>query len=258
MDARQLHRAIWPIAARVEPLARRVTLHARVLLALFGDCNNNKRLDGCETPTLNDLVNCGSCGTTCSNNHITRACTAGSCESGVCDAGYSDCNNNKQADGCETAGTCNPFASTGADGALSVLSGVVTLTPGVYHYTTINIAAGATVRPSSGSGVLELRATGSVQINGRVDVTGGNGADAISGQSCYTGGGNGGVNGAPFPGTSGNTQCAQPGAGGTALAVGSNGGPALGRSCNAIGGNNGGGAGGGVVCEFAACLHSPV
>ena len=67
----------------------------------FADCNANKLADGCEANINNDVLNCGSCGTTCSTNNVNRACGGGTCQAGSCNAGFSDCNANKQVDGCE-------------------------------------------------------------------------------------------------------------------------------------------------------------
>ncbi|HEX3696151.1 MAG TPA: hypothetical protein VH374_12275 [Polyangia bacterium] len=47
-----------------------------------------------------DNSNCGSCGTVCSNNHVTPSCAGGVC-GGACQTGWTDCNKNKQTDGCE-------------------------------------------------------------------------------------------------------------------------------------------------------------
>jgi len=67
----------------------------------FADCNNNKRLDGCEVNLSTSAANCGACGLACSSNHIpTPTCSAAIC-SGTCAVGFSDCNGNKQSDGCE-------------------------------------------------------------------------------------------------------------------------------------------------------------
>jgi len=69
----------------------------------FADCNTNKQSDGCEINIQSgDIVNCGACGTGCSQNHITATCAAYNCESGSCASGYLDCNSNKRGDGCET------------------------------------------------------------------------------------------------------------------------------------------------------------
>src|SRR5205807_68329 len=69
----------------------------------YSDCNANKQTDGCEVQTSGtDVDNCGGCGVVCSANHIpTPTCGGGVCNGG-CAAGYSDCNANKQTDGCET------------------------------------------------------------------------------------------------------------------------------------------------------------
>ena len=86
----------------------------------FLDCNNNKRVDGCEINGNTDVNNCGSCGGSCSQNNINRACSSGSCEGGLCLSGYLDCDNNKRNNGCETNGNvdvthcggCNQGCST--------------------------------------------------------------------------------------------------------------------------------------------------
>jgi hypothetical protein len=68
----------------------------------WGDCNSDKRTDGCEVNILTAPANCGACGQVCSNNHIsTPSCAAGTCN-GTCDSGWGDCNGNKLSDGCET------------------------------------------------------------------------------------------------------------------------------------------------------------
>lgn len=74
----------------------------------FADCNSNKLYDGCEISLATNPDHCGACGTVCSNNNMaTRTCSGSTCN-GTCAAGFSDCNNNKQLDGCETAGACPP------------------------------------------------------------------------------------------------------------------------------------------------------
>lgn len=88
----------------------------------WADCNADKRSDGCETNLAGDINNCGGCGVACSTNHITPACAGWSCSSGVCAAGYSDCNGDKQSDGCEAnlltdknhCGSCTNVCPTGA------------------------------------------------------------------------------------------------------------------------------------------------
>lgn len=86
----------------------------------YEDCNNDKRTDGCETST-NDIKSCGGCAKECSPNHIvTVTCAAGVCN-GACAAGFSDCNDDKQSDGCESnlsndvnhCGTCATRCAAG-------------------------------------------------------------------------------------------------------------------------------------------------
>jgi hypothetical protein len=75
----------------------------------FADCNNNKQIDGCEAAvnTNTDPNNCGGCGIVCSTSNMsTVTCKKGVC-SGTCKAGFTDCNNNKQLDGCEAAVNTN-------------------------------------------------------------------------------------------------------------------------------------------------------
>src|SRR5205085_1863630 len=68
----------------------------------FTDCDGNKRGNGCETNTATDPSHCGGCTSACSAaNMATITCTSGQC-SGLCLTGFSDCNNNKRSDGCET------------------------------------------------------------------------------------------------------------------------------------------------------------
>ncbi len=56
----------------------------------------------CGENCVPSVLNCGACGTSCSTNNVTPACSAGSCNAGVCAHGWDDCNGNKQSDGCET------------------------------------------------------------------------------------------------------------------------------------------------------------
>lgn len=50
---------------------------------------------------LQDLQNCGSCGTTCNSPHSLSLCILGRCRSGACDPGYGDCD--PVVEGCETS-----------------------------------------------------------------------------------------------------------------------------------------------------------
>lgn len=81
----------------------------------WGDCNNNKLTDGCETNVATDPDKCGGCNIVCSNNNMaTRTCGSGVCN-GTCSGTFRDCNNDKKTDGCEidigtsaaNCGACN-------------------------------------------------------------------------------------------------------------------------------------------------------
>jgi hypothetical protein len=73
----------------------------------YGDCNGDRRTDGCETNTAGDVNNCGACARVCSSNHVTPSCGSSTCN-GACQGGYSDCNGNKQTDGCESDTLLDP------------------------------------------------------------------------------------------------------------------------------------------------------
>lgn len=70
----------------------------------FDDCNGDLA-DGCESPTGDDIYNCGACGNDCTaggaylNAHVS--CDSGACAFGGCASGFQD------ADGdCDLPGTC--------------------------------------------------------------------------------------------------------------------------------------------------------
>ncbi len=74
----------------------------------FGDCNSDKKTDGCELNVQSDASNCGGCGKKCSNNNLTTpTCAAGSCN-GTCNTNYGDCNSDKLVDGCEQSLQSDP------------------------------------------------------------------------------------------------------------------------------------------------------
>ncbi len=85
----------------------------------FADCNA-LAADGCESNTLTDANNCGSCSVVCSQLHSTPTCTAGICSIGACDTGFANCNGSA-ADGCEinlqtdasNCGSCGQACSFG-------------------------------------------------------------------------------------------------------------------------------------------------
>jgi hypothetical protein len=150
---------------------------------------------------------------------------------------------------CDGGGCPNPFPSTGMDDAFAPTTNV-TLAPGVYNFTTIEIPMGVTVS-TGGIGVLDLRATGTVNIAGTVELSGGSGQAGTEQSTCTAGGGGGGDTGVPF------TQPIKvPGAGGEGEAGGEAGGRfgggVGGSSCvpdagltEYVGGGGGGYAGGG-------------
>jgi hypothetical protein len=82
----------------------------------WGDCNIDKRTDGCEVAVANDTENCGACGRTCSTSNTMNSggvckpgpgslsCNAGLCDTSRCCAGWSNVNMPRAPtpdDGCE-------------------------------------------------------------------------------------------------------------------------------------------------------------
>ena len=218
----------------------------------FRDCDGVAS-NGCEIDTRSSVANCGGCGVACTAANAVSGCVASHCTLASCATGFANCNG-ILTDGCEVAtggdsnncGSCgnictggticvagactlvNPFPSTGAEGAFAP-SANVTLAPGVHNFTTINVPAGVTVT-TSGSGVLDLRASGDVTVAGTLDVSGGTGGTGVR----ATGGGGGGF--------TASLQTAGIAAGGTGgLTPAGN--AAVGCSANAPGGSYGGGAG---------------
>jgi hypothetical protein len=63
-------------------------------------------MNGCETNTNVDPMNCGACGRTCATPHGTGTCVAGECRVMGCDAGWTNCDEDNSdggfANGCET------------------------------------------------------------------------------------------------------------------------------------------------------------
>lgn len=122
----------------------------------WGDCNGAAD-DGCEVDLRRAADHCGACGNAC----------AGRCEAGRC------C-----GDGGCAAGV---FESDGSEGAFAP-SADVTLPAGVHQFTRIDIPAGVTVRAGVG-GVLDLRATEAVRIDGTVELSGGDSYEATGGDT---------------------------------------------------------------------------
>ncbi len=73
----------------------------------FADCNMDPK-DGCESQSVSDPANCGSCGNYCNVANGTGGCQAGSCIVQSCFAGFADCDH-QPGDGCEAAITSDPM-----------------------------------------------------------------------------------------------------------------------------------------------------
>jgi len=237
----------------------------------FADCDMDAT-NGCEVDTRTSVTHCSRCGGSCAPANATGACAAGACGVATCSVGFADCDaapgngcevdtrttlahcgrcNNRCASGACVAGGCVPFPSDGSEGAFNPTVNVV-LPPGVHNFTTINVPVGVTVT-TTGSGVLDLRATGTVVVAGVVNVSGSSGGvhrDCLDNAS----GSGGGTTGNPLLlGASGDVcayppGCASPGGTGGAGSPGASG--AYGNRGN--GGNTGGGGGGGWNCEGGA------
>jgi cysteine-rich repeat protein len=178
------------------------------------------------------------------------------CGNAMVDPGE-DCDDGNKNDNDDCTNACklnSPFASTGADGAFAPTADTQ-LPPGIHNYTTITIPAGVHVT-TMGTGILELRATGAIEIDGTVDVSGGRGGDGGQGDNsnCDTGGGQGGATGLGIAGAAGTgVNCPAVGLGGQGSAdmglavAGANGiNRNLAGSCPAAGGAFGGGGGAGA------------
>ncbi|MCA9614036.1 MAG: hypothetical protein KC586_14865, partial [Myxococcales bacterium] len=182
----------------------------------YADCDLSSAND-CESELLTSPIDCGACGNRCpAAANATPACAAGSCTID-CMPGFEDCNG-MAADGCESVplsdpancGTCgnacagadalcvrgacqtNPFGSDGSEDAFMPTSSMV-LPAGVHQFTEIIIPAGVTIT-TDGDGVLDLRASGRVVVNGVINVSGargGGGASASASPSPRVHGGGG-------------------------------------------------------------------
>jgi hypothetical protein len=219
-----------------------------------------------------DAAHCGACGAVCGpfEHAAAVSCAARACVVDTCTTSYGDCDG-VAANGCEidlrtteahcgacgnpcadgstcSDGLCVPpeFVSNGAEGALVVQSGTVTLAAGFHDFTSVDVAAGATlaVSPVGNTGVLEIRATGPITIAGTVDVSGGAGGNgACSGNGNATGGGGG---------ETATRATAPPNTAGGTVVVGWAGGAGT-----APGGLNGGGAGGGGLWDEGCWGFNP-
>lgn len=82
-------------------LDRQCVLGACTCSPNLADCDGLAR-NGCEVNVSKDADNCGTCGDSCSLNHISNRTCNGTCN-GTCEAGYRDCNGDKRKDGCEVS-----------------------------------------------------------------------------------------------------------------------------------------------------------
>lgn len=225
----------------------------------------------CDANLQTDLNNCGGCGVACMlpamGSNQVATCAMGRCGLS-CRAGFGDCDG-MAANGCETdlsvdamncgmcgnacgggvtcqRSVCTQFPSDGTDGAFAPMADIQIM-PRIYHFTTILIPAGVTVTVG-GTGEAELRATGNIEINGILDVSGGNGGNGTAFADCNgPTGGAGGETGHPT--TAANPRVA---AGGGRGAPGANGAILFGGGGVPLGGANGGGAGAGPTYRSGA------
>jgi subtilisin-like proprotein convertase family protein len=142
---------------------------------------------------------------------------------------------------------------SGKDGDFNA-TGDTTLTGGTYEFKTFTIKAGVTVKVAGGNPLM-IKVQGAAQIDGTLDLRGGNAPDV---NSCCpdapggAGGGGGGANGATGPGGGGAANGGGPGGGGGGCASGYGaGGGGAGHATNGDGGTTspnscgpGGGGGG--------------
>jgi hypothetical protein len=78
----------------------------------YGDCNKDKRSDGCET-ALNGITNCGACGVMCdTKNSLGASCSGASCAYTGCKPGHVDCNKSAP----DTSGCACATAGSTAEG----------------------------------------------------------------------------------------------------------------------------------------------
>jgi hypothetical protein len=79
----------------------------------WADCDA-MAANGCETNTLTDPKNCGSCNNACVESNGTAICMSGVCALGPCNAGWLNCSG-KLSDGCNIDGQTDPNNCGGCD-----------------------------------------------------------------------------------------------------------------------------------------------
>jgi formylglycine-generating enzyme len=67
----------------------------------FGDCDDDKLSNGCETNTGTSAAHCGGCGKACSTSNMSTVTCGGGLCNGACSTGFVDCDGNKLTNGCE-------------------------------------------------------------------------------------------------------------------------------------------------------------
>lgn len=118
------------------------------------------------------------------------------------------------------AGDISKIIGSGTNGVLEVLTGTTSLAPGVYSYTSLRVAPGATLT-CNGGGPLIIGVTGDATIEGTVDLDGkgyAGGAAGFRGQGF--GGLGGGAGGTSSGGGGGGSSTAGTNGGGSAAGAG--------------------------------------
>ncbi len=180
--------------------------------------------------TTNDPNNCNGCGVVCAPGDTcvastctppTTACNGGPACTGVdtcCSAGCvntaTDPNNCSGCDmPCPMVGdTCVASMCVNNEGVFNPTVNPTFLSPGPHAYTSINIPAGITVYVAGAgvmSGTLSLSATGAIEIDGTIDLSGGPGTqNTITSQSTESGSaGAGGFTGEPYQSAAASAPC---------------------------------------------------
>jgi len=168
----------------------------------YGDCDGVTS-NGCET-NINGgtpgpsgtIINCGSCGTSCSVSNGTPSCLAGSCAVGSCTSPYANCNG-LYSDGCETntqvstshCGGCGSACST-TGGTASCSSGVCNIACSAGYGNCDGLAANGceknlTTDPANCNGCGNVCATSATVLSTICKATGTTGACAVG--TCASG-----------------------------------------------------------------------
>jgi hypothetical protein len=160
----------------------------------WGNCNAQDP-DGCEAHLPDDAMNCGHCGTVCSQQNATASCVTGSCQF-VCKPGFIDLNQDP-SDGCEYQCTFVSsvdlpnlgFADANCDGIDGEIANGVFVAPrgldanpGTRKDPKLTLAAAVTAAVTSGkrdvyvaggtyTGPLEIQGSSGLNVAGGYDQT---------------------------------------------------------------------------------------